>query len=53
LRNVKIQAQQNYLPKRLPRAKALRPKSFTSSESKEAKEVVRVTYHVTQQQKGT
>jgi len=37
LRNVKIQAQQNYLPKPLPRAKALRHKSFTSSENKEAK----------------
>jgi len=37
LRNVKIQAQQNYLPKPLPRAKALRHKSFTLSENKEAK----------------
>jgi len=53
LRNVKIQAQQNYLPKPLPRAKALRHKSFTSSENKEAKKVVQVWYHVTQQQQGT
>jgi len=40
LRNVKIQAQQNYLPKPLPHAKALRHKSFTPSENKEAKKVV-------------
>jgi len=39
LRNVKIQAQQNYLPQSLPHAKALRNKSFTSSESKEAKKL--------------
>ena len=37
MRNVKIQAQQNYLPQPLPHAKALRHKSFTSSENKEAK----------------
>jgi len=36
LRNVKIQAQQNYPPKPLPQAKALRHKSFTSSQNKEA-----------------
>jgi len=39
LRNVKIPAQQNYLPYPLPHAKALRHKSFTSSESKEAKKL--------------
>ena len=39
LRNVKIQAQQNYLPQPLPHAKALRHKSFTSCESKEAKKL--------------
>jgi len=39
LRNVKVQAQQNYLPKPLPPAKALRRKSFTSSENKEAKKL--------------
>jgi len=39
LRNVKIQAQQNYLPQPLPHAKALRHKSLTSSESKEAKKL--------------
>jgi len=37
LSKVKIQAQQNYLPQPLPHAKALRHKSFTSSENKEAK----------------
>jgi len=35
-RNVKIQAQQKYLPKPLPRAKALRHKSLTSSENKKS-----------------
>jgi len=39
LRNVKIQAQQNYLPKPLPHAEALRHKSFTSSENKEVKKL--------------
>ena len=39
LRNVKIQAQQNYLPHPLPHAKALRHTSFTSSESKEAEKL--------------
>jgi len=39
LRNVKIQARQNYLPKPLPHAKTLRHKSFTSSENKEAKKL--------------
>jgi len=39
LRNVKIQVQQNYLPQPLPHAKALRHKSFTSSENKEAKKL--------------
>jgi len=39
LRNVKIQAQQNYLPQPLPHAKALRHKSFTSSESKKTKKL--------------
>ena len=39
LRNVKIQAQQNCLPKHLPHAKALHHKSFTSSENKEAKKL--------------
>jgi len=39
LRNVKIQAQQNYLSQPLPHAKALRHKSFTSSENKEAKKL--------------
>jgi len=39
LRNVKIQAQQNYLPELLPHAKALRHKSFTSSKIKEAKKL--------------
>jgi len=47
LRNVKIQAQQKYLPKPLPRAKALRHKSLTSSENKKAQKVVGVSYHVT------
>ena len=49
LRNVKKQAQQNYLPKPLPRTKALRHKSFTWSENKQAKKVVQISYHVTQQ----
>jgi len=40
LRNVKIQAQQDYLPQPLPHAKALRHKSFTSSESKETKKLL-------------
>jgi len=44
LRNVKIQAQQNYLPKPLPHAKALRHTSFTSSESKEAKKLSESRY---------
>jgi len=35
----KIQAQQNYLLQPLPHAKSLRHKSFTSSESKEAKKL--------------
>jgi len=39
LRNVKLQVQQNYLPQPLPHAKALRHKSFTSSENKEAKKL--------------
>jgi len=39
LSNVKIQAQQNYLPQPLSHAKALRHKSFTSSESKVAKKL--------------
>jgi len=39
LRNVKIQVQQNYLPQPLPHVKALHHKSFTSSESKEAKKL--------------
>jgi len=47
LRNVKIEAQQNHLPKPLPSAKALRHKSFTSSENEEANKVV--SYHVAQQ----
>jgi len=34
-----MQAQQNYLPQRLSHAKALRHKSVTSSESKEAKKL--------------
>jgi len=37
LRNVKIQAQQNYLPQPLAHAKVLRHTSFTSSESKKRK----------------
>jgi len=41
LRNVKIQVslQQNYLPQPFPHAKALRHKSFTSGENKEAKKL--------------
>ena len=39
LRNVKIQAQQNYLPNPCHNAKALRHKSFTSCRSKEAKKL--------------
>jgi len=39
LKNVKIQAQQNYLAKPLPRAKALCHISFISSENKEAKKL--------------
>jgi len=41
LRNVKIQVslQQNYLPQPFPHAKALRRKSFTSGENKEAKKL--------------
>ena len=39
VRNVIIQAQQNYLPKSLPQSKALRHKSFTSSENKEEKKL--------------
>jgi len=34
-----MQAQQNYLPKPLPHAEALRHKSVTSSENKEAKKL--------------
>jgi len=49
LKNVKIQAQQNSLPKPLPHAKALRHKSFTPSENKEAKKVAPSLHPVTQQ----
>jgi len=53
LPNYIIETAKNKGTAKLPCAKALNHKNFTSSENKVEKKAAPVSHHVTQQQKGT